>query len=108
MLLASSSGPYFRLAIGSSIQSFERKMEQAETQLGRSVVVQYQPESALVRVWLGATPFLLLSGLMMWGVRLVAGGSGGGGSSGAVDEVVMCDAKGDKTKIGLFPILMFG
>ena len=81
---------YYRMQIG-SIESFERKLDEAQRGLGRlhdqDVPVQYTADTTLGREMLATVPGLLMALLLFAMIRFAntggaAGGFGGGGSGG--------------------------
>jgi len=82
---------YYRLPIG-NVESFERKLEEAQRALGRDMVheipVQYAADKTVGREMLAIVPGLLLAGLLYAMIRFASmggrmgGGAGGGGSGG--------------------------
>ena len=76
---------YYFFTIG-SIEAFERKLDAAQSELGipssERIPVSYTHEVSWGSTLASFGPTLLLTGLMIWGLRRAAGGSSGGGSGG--------------------------
>jgi AFG3 family protein len=76
---------FYRLQIG-SIDSFERKLDEAQRALGRDsavdVPVQYISENTLANEAVKALPGLVLAAVMYGMLRFAAGGAGGGAGGG--------------------------
>ena len=95
---------YYRLAIG-SLESFERKLDDAERRLGRSpdldIPVQYAADAAWTRELWGIVPGVLLAlglyGMMRFGSGAggfgATGGRGGGGGAGGIFSIGKSTAK---------------
>jgi AFG3 family protein len=89
----------FRLQIG-SIDSFERKLDEAQRALGRDVAtdvpVQYVAENTMASEAMKIVPGLLLAAVMYAMLRMAAGaagGAGGGGGMGGVFQMGKSTAK---------------
>ena len=75
----------FTFSIG-SVEAFERKLDDAQTELGipssERIPVAYHEEMSLVNTLLHFAPTLLLAGLLIYMSRRASGASGGGGPGG--------------------------
>ena len=81
---ASGKSAYY-FSIG-SVEAFERKLDEAQAQLGippgERVPVAYHEEVPLAQTAMHFAPTLLLAGLLFWISRRAAGGLGGGAGGG--------------------------
>jgi len=81
----SDKGPHYYFLIG-SVESFERNMQEAESDLNRQVQVKYVTRTNFLRdilVW--TLPFLLIIGLWIFIMRRSMGGGMGGGAAGGMN-----------------------
>ncbi|KAF8337576.1 peptidase family M41-domain-containing protein [Cantharellus anzutake] len=80
-----SGNQIFGFSIG-SVEAFERKLDEAQDQLGipssERIPVAYQEEMSVVNTLLHFAPTLLLAGLLIYMSRRASGASGGGGPGG--------------------------
>lgn len=89
------SAPYF-FNIG-TVETFERKLEEAQRELGISprdfIPVIYVNETSWGNELLRFVPTLMLIGAMMYMMRGAAGGMGGGGGPGNIFKIGRSNAK---------------
>jgi len=86
----------FQFAIG-SVESFERKLDEAQRELGIDqrdfIPVQYASNSSIMSELLGIAPSIFLVGMMALLIRGAAGAAGGGGGKGGMFQMGKSKAK---------------
>jgi len=87
----------YNFTIG-SVESFERKLEDAQREIGMSprdyVPVQYSSETSWGAEVLKIVPTLMLIGILFYGMRnMGGGGAGGGGGMGGIFKIGKSNAK---------------